>query len=363
MKRSVCAWVLAGLGYAGLGLVGVGASASPAHAQAAAPTPEDIKAAGEAFDQGRRHFRAEEYVEAAEQFEAADMAAPSAAALTLALSSRKQAGQLDRAATLAQLALMRHPDDEKLKKAAEEVLAEVDGKLLEVTVICDEPCALVVGTRLVHGQPAERRVLLLQPGKHSVRAGWSDNRLETKEVQGAAGAKAQLSFSAPELPKDEPAAVRPPSSEDGASTGEDRGQVKLDSSGGWSPAVFWVGAGLTLVAGGVTVWSGIDTQNNPGRSRVKEECAGLGESCPIYQEGRDRQRRTNILAGATAGVGVLTVLIGAFLTDWSGGEASASAPGPRSAGGRSGARSQARVQPWVGVGLGDGATLGALGTF
>jgi len=50
---------------------------------------------------------------------------------------------------------------------------------------------------------------------------------------------------------------------------------------------------------------------------VKQKCVGLGESCPEYQTGRNAQFRTNILIGVTAGLGVLTGVVGLFLTQWS----------------------------------------------
>ncbi len=84
---------------------------------------------------------------------------------------------------------------------------------------------------------------------------------------------------------------------------------------GWSPIVFWSAVGATAVVSGITIWSGVDTQNNPGPSRVRDECKD--SSCALYQEGLNKQRRTNILLGVTGGFGVATVLIGAFATDWS----------------------------------------------
>jgi hypothetical protein len=96
-------------------------------------------------------------------------------------------------------------------------------------------------------------------------------------------------------------------------------------SGGWSPAVFFVGAGLTVAAAGVTVWSGIDTKNNPGAERVKNECAAGDENCALYKEGRSNQTRTNILIGVTGGLAVATGLIGALAVDWGGGKSASDA--------------------------------------
>src|SRR6185312_9871747 len=86
-------------------------------------------------------------------------------------------------------------------------------------------------------------------------------------------------------------------------------------SSGIHPAAFIVGAVATLGLGGVTIWSGLDAKNNPGVDVVKAKCAGLGETCPEYVEGRQKQTRTNIFIGATAGTAAITVVL-AILTNW-----------------------------------------------
>jgi hypothetical protein len=80
---------------------------------------------------------------------------------------------------------------------------------------------------------------------------------------------------------------------------------------------FFIGAGLTAVGIGGTIFSGLDAQNNPGVDAVKRDCVGLGTSCPTYQKGRDAQLRTNIILGVTGGVAVATAVIGVFFTQWS----------------------------------------------
>jgi len=289
------------------------------------PTPAQVRVAAEAFDKGREAYKAEEYVEAAEQFEKADNNAPSAAAIELAIRSRDKAGELDRAATLASLALKRHPEDPNLLKLANDLAKRASATLFELTAVCDIPCDLTVGGKLVHGAPDTKRMLYVAPGPLTVRAGWSDNRSDSKQIQAEAGSKGEVSFVAPPTPAVQDQTKDPvdaPVSEAAPSNPQkDDGGTK---SSGWSPTVFYVGAGLTAVLGGITVWSGIDTVNNPGADRVKKECGELmqREECALYQEGLDKQRRTNILIGVTAGVGVGTALIGLLATDWSGGSKS-----------------------------------------
>ena len=53
-----------------------------------------------------------------------------------------------------------------------------------------------------------------------------------------------------------------------------------------------------------------------GHFRRYEACAGQGTDCPEYQEGLDKQLRTNILIGATAGAAVITAVFGIFVSDW-----------------------------------------------
>ncbi len=331
------------------------ASPSLVSAQAAdEPTPAQIRAAAEAFDRGREAYKAEQYQEAAEQFERADANAPSSTALELAIRSRDQAGNLDRAATLAALALVRHADSAGLQKLAADVLGRAKPELYELKVTCDDPCELVADSKIVHGARALERTVYLTPGQHALVAGFEEGRSGSKQVNAEKAQSGQVSFEAPEpAPAPAPDATPPVATE--APPTHDKGAEKK-SSGGWSPAVFWVGAGLTAVAGGVTIWSGVDTLNNPGADRVRDECQGQGEDCQLYKDGVAKQNRTNILIGVTGVLGVATILVGALATDWSGGNSDeAGLVQPKRQAFRS-----VQVAPWA---TPEGAGLGAQGRF
>jgi tetratricopeptide (TPR) repeat protein len=295
------------------------------------PTPAQVRVAAEAFDKGREAYKAEEFVEAAEQFERADNNAPSPAAIELAIRSRDKAGELDRAATLASLALERYPDDQNLQRLAGDLAKRARPSFFELTASCDQPCDLTVNGKLVHGAPDTQRILYIAPGTLTVRAGWADSRSESKQIQAEAGSQGELRFVAPSTPpsgtKEQPGIVAP---EPAAAGGSEKDGGSQNDRSGWSPTVFFVGAGLTAVLGGVTIWSGIDTVNNPGADRVKEECAARmqREECELYQEGLGKQRRTNVLIGVTAGVGLGTALVGLLATDWSSKPSGTSAAGP-----------------------------------
>jgi hypothetical protein len=318
------------------------------YAQSAEPTPAELRAAAEAFDRGREAYKEEKFAEAAEQFERADASAPSATALVLAIKARDKAGDLDRAGTLSALALERYPDDQEVQKIAPEVLGRAGADLFELHITCAEPCELADGTKIVHGAAAKRRMVFLSDGSHSIRAGFPDGRTQSKPIDATAGTSGQLAFEGPEA--DAPAPPTEPEPEAVAAPQPEPTKDEPKKSGGLSPIVFYAGLGATAVAGGITIWSGIDTVNNPGVERVKAECAPNDQNCEAYKTGRAKQLRTNVLIGVTATLGVATGVLAAIGVDWGGSKESTSE-----------AAKSLRVEPWVA--LGDGAAVGARGTF
>ena len=336
-------------------------SAGFAHAveETSEPTPAQVRTAAEAFDRGREAYKTDDYVEAAEQFESADANAPSAAALELAIRARDKAGQLDRAATLAALALARHPDDPNIQKIAPSIIERAKAELFELDLKCDEACDVTVAGKIAPGRRATARTVFLAPGRYNVRAGWSGERSSSKSVEGNKAEVGSLEFNAPEVVAPPAAVVAPVASPDSEKPADEGTQAK---SGKLPPTVFWIGVGLTGVLAGTTLWSGIDTQNNPGPDRVREACKPVDESgahsaeCDsLYNEGLDKQHRTNLLLGVSAGVGVATAVVGAFFTNWGGSKKSSAAEVKK-------VRPNGfSVQPWVAIG--SGASVGALGRF
>ena len=156
-----------------------------------------------------------------------------------------------------------------------------------------------------------------------------------------------MAFTAPPIP------VTPVAEPVVAASGE---PTKAEEKSGWSPAVFWTGAGLTAASGAATVILGINAQNNPGVERVKTACAGQGPDCPEYQQGLQNQMYANVAIGATVGFGLFTIVTGVFLTDWSGSSDTADASSAQSK-----PRPQFTVRPTFSIG--SGATVGATGTF
>ena len=294
-------------------------SAAPAFADRA-PEASKVKLAAEQFDAGVAALKARDFEGAASRFEAADAAVPSGQALRQAIKARQEAGQGSRAATLAALALQRYPTDTVTVRLARETIEKLGPLLGKVNVSCASPCVLAVGTRAVPGEANTRWTVYLDAGHVTLSASFFggsggsqkeldatagsavDVRFEPEDKSGAAAAGAAGATKTAETPTgDTPAETTP----DDASK-----QPK-----GLPKAVFITGLVVTAGLGGVTIWSGIDTINNPGTAAVKAACAGKGTSCPLYQEGLGKQTRTDALIGATAGAAAVTIVLAVF-TKW-----------------------------------------------
>ena len=286
------------------------ARSTPARAQAPAPSAgsDRVQSAAAEYDAGRRAFMEQKFEEAAVHFENAWHDAPRAEALRNAIRARKEAKQFARAATLAAMGERVYADDVTTMVVVHDTLSESAPKLHKVTLACNPDCGIAADGRAVSVENGTRLTFFLDPGPHDVLVTWSDDRSKAIKVTGKAGGVEELSLDAPPLP---PPPVKPivvliaP---------EKPPPVHEKPLG---PVVFFIGAGLTVAGVAGTIVSGLDAQNNPGEDAVRRDCVGLGESCPTYQRGRDAQLRTNILLGATAGVGILTGVVGLFFTQWS----------------------------------------------
>jgi hypothetical protein len=324
-----------------------------ASAAAAPPDADRLKAAAEEFDAGRRAFKIKEFENSAQHFENADRDAPSPEALQSAIRARKEAGHTARSATLAALALSRYPNDKAFGDYARQVLSESERLLYRIAVACSPDCSLIVDNKVMPFPESASAVIYVDPGQHTVIAGWSNNRHKNADVNAIAGGGNKLSFVAPPIEKSPPPADSPSVPREGdppAQAGEGAEASDKTKKSGLPPVVFFAAAGATAIAGGITIWSGIDTLNNPGTERVERECKGKPlADCDTYQLGLEHERRTNILIAVTSVVGVTTAVIGLFFTNWGGDEPAKSAKKDR------------WIMPVVGVQ--NGVNIGAVGRF
>lgn len=279
-------------------------AAWPAAARAADATPEQLQFAAHEHDLGYRAYVAKQFDEAATHFENAFFAAPNPAELRSAVRARREAAEPARAATLAAIGQRKYPDDAALGKLADETIAEARPKVVEIRITSPAECNVAVDDKVVAVEKVRDFRFYVDPGKHELVVGWSEGRTKRVRVEGKAGGSQTLTLDPPPVPPKPPpdraAAAEPPTAEKP-----------------FGPLVFVAGAGLTAVGVGVTIWSGLDAQNNPGPDAVKAACVGQGESCPQYQQGLGAQRRTNVLLAVTGGVAAVTAVVGVFFTQWS----------------------------------------------
>jgi hypothetical protein len=279
---------------------------------------QDVAGAANAFSRAQKADLSGDHDTAAELYELADSLAPTPEALRSALRARKAAGQLGAAAGHAERMLHRYPADKRSKDLAEATLEEARRKLARVEVHCKpKACGLVVDGAAATSEVSENHVIFLAPGQHEVNAAFGPDRAVPKATQAKAGDRTSFNFEAP-----------PPSTAPRLTDAGGKGGVHLSTeptvdrgarpSRALSPWIFATGAAVTAGLGAATVWSGMDVMNAHDAYRGHE-------TQRAYEDGLTKERRTNVLIGATITAGLATVVL-AYFTRWSGSSESAAAP-------------------------------------
>ena len=264
----------------------------------AAPARADVSAAAKAFSEGQAAQLDGDYERAAQSFELAYTIKPSKEALRSAVRARQQANQLSRAATLAELLLSTYGDDATSAALARDVIADAKPKLARIAIACEAPCSVAAGGRAVTVAPARTHAVFLMPGTQELEISYDGDRVVQRKIDVHAGEDRALGVPLPAdtTPPVKPEEPTPP-------------ETKHSTRRRLPPLVTFIGAGLTVAAGGFTLWSGLDTLSahddyveNPSDDK--------------YDAGRRKQLRTNIGIGLTAGFAVTTGVIAAFFTRW-----------------------------------------------
>lgn len=291
-------------------LVGVPSLLSVAAAQ---PRPEDVQAAAAAFAEAQRAQIRGDYAQAADLFELADRSAPNAAALRSAIRNHRAAGHASRAATLALRARALYPDDADTQAVASEVIAASEASLGRLRVTCEPACSLAIDGGAATTSPVTEVDLFVDPGARALVASWPGREAVRESLTVEAGVERSLELRAPEpapvVAEPEPEPVEPPAAE----PVEDAIAMPAPpppDEGGITPWVFGIGAGLTAIAAGAGIASGVDTLS--ARDAYVADPTREG-----YEDGVDRQWRTNGLFIGAAALGVATLVV-AFFTDWDG---------------------------------------------
>jgi hypothetical protein len=264
---------------------------------AAGAARADVSAAARAFSDGQAAQLEGAYERAAQSFELAFNIAPTKEALRSAIRARQLAGQLPRAATLAQVLLAQFSDDPTSLKLANDVIGEARLKLGRITVTCAPQCTLAIGGRATSLHALPTHIVFAVPGRAVLEITFGGDRSVVREIAVKQGDDLALPVSPPPPSVTKPS--EPPAT--AASAREPRR--------GMSPYVAITGGALTLVLASITTWSALDTVRAHDAYAAAPTAAG-------WTDGRSKQLRTNLLLGGTIAAGVGTSLITLFWTRW-----------------------------------------------
>jgi tetratricopeptide (TPR) repeat protein len=263
---------------------------------AASASPDEAKKAKALFTKGKAAFKAKDFVAAAQSFEQAYQLKPHHDVLWNAARSRHEADQPLDAANLYAKYLREAPDDAKDRDEAIRNLKEISAKLGKIEV----HTAPTVKEPHLDGKPYGGFAIYVTPGEHTAAGKLADGKDDGKDVRStisvAAGQSASLNLEPPPPPK----IIR---------------KIEVRDKGLPWPVVA-VGGGLTLVAGGLTIWSGLNTNAKKQEFTDAQKANAYDPKLQgMLDDGRSAQTRTNILLVTT---GVLAVATGvlAYFVNW-----------------------------------------------
>jgi hypothetical protein len=281
------------------------ALAGPARAQ-----DEARVEAAKAFGEGEKAFARKDYALAARRFEEAYRLAPHPNATWNEARALRHAGERARAANAyAKYLRDAAPDARDRSEATREL--EGLGKQL-VLVRLDAAGFDVV---LVDDQRVETASVYVDPGRHVVegRAGEQTVRAEEK---GDAGATVDVTLTVPPPPPPPPPPPTPtpppvPTPTPAPPPPPAPAPTPTPSST-WSPAVVWIGAGVTALTTAATVWSGVDTLS------FRSNTYDPSKTTANFDTGHDKMQRTNVLLTVSLVSAAFTGIAAIWLVDWHG---------------------------------------------
>ncbi len=288
MFRSVWPWLVITL-FAAFGTAHpvLAADTSPTHA----PTALEKLAAAKKFRSAESAYAKKDFARAALEFEESYAIVPHPDALLNAIVAWESAGNALAAAKACQR-LKRDSPMTANAQTAEEKLKGLLTRLAQINIsVVGEASQLQIDAIAV-----ETGVSIVEPGEHLITAGLAGQPFEKRVNVGPGGTLDVVVQPDPVQPGGQlPKAPGGPTSQ-------------------WEPplhtAFFTSAATLTVASGALLIWSGIDTLQTKS---VFDQAPSQG----LYDEGRAKEVRTNVLIGTTSVLAALTIVSGVF-TDWDG---------------------------------------------
>lgn len=290
----------------------------PAIARADAPScpPGAVDCAAAAFARGTESFDRGDYEEARAWFAAAAAVNDHPTVVFNLALSEARSGKVLAAAERFRALLGRKGLKPSLRgrvqrelEACEARFARISLELLDFT----DTRVLLDG---VPTQPTANEIVV-DPGKHHLRVETRGEVVLDQSVDLLPAERLKLRVSSRTRAID---VVVVPTVERAPRPAEPVAAEPESARSGLAPVWFYVAAGGTALLAGATVWSGLDVQSAYDRYERDLPHLTQAEADRRVEDGHGRERRTNLLLGATA-LGVAgTAVLGLVLVDWSGQE-------------------------------------------
>ncbi|MBX3229299.1 MAG: hypothetical protein KIT84_18240 [Labilithrix sp.] len=194
--------------------------------------------------------------------------------------------------------------ERKDRAAAQKALNALGAKLGRFAIRATGSSKLAVDGETV--DPAFAESWYVTPGAHKVEATFGA-RVATEQATAVKGELVAVVLAEP--PEEAAPLPVPPPSSSSSSRGSPPTVKKSTDKFSLPPLAAYIGGGVTVLFGGLTVLSAIDVQNQ--KAKFDED-----RSQQNLDDGKSKQLRTNVLLGFTAGFAVLTGVVAVVLVDW-----------------------------------------------
>jgi hypothetical protein len=259
----------------------------------------DAERAREAYERGTAAYLRGDFSSAAREYSAADALVPNSTALQAALDAAIRADDAVLAADLLERT-NRAPIGGELAQFAQKARVRFAGRTGRVRLSCGAPVCLATidGVAVRASAPMYANV-----GPHTI-AFQASGKVEQRIVDVKADEVVEIAVNAPTVGPAPPAAL--------ASAPPPRAEAppKREGRSGLSPGWILAGTGVTALLGGITIASGVDTQNRHTDFQRTGCPSTYSPDCAhIASDGSSAQSRTNVLLGVTAAFAVATIAL------------------------------------------------------
>lgn len=278
--------------------------AAPAFADSDAAAKQHAK---EAYDRGLDAHKHGEMARAAKEFAAADSYSPSPFALQAALDAAIDADDVALGAELLERA-KREPAPPALASSITAATIKFNGRAGKVFIKC--PTKSVCSAKIDENPVAVDKVVWAQVGSRTVSVAVDSGSAQAKAIEVTNDDTVEVTAA-----KGLPLGVKSSNAAIPAST--EPAPRSARQSEGLSPLVFYIGAGVTVVAAGVTTYMMVHTSSEHSDFKSGNCPATPNPGCTaLADSGKSSQSIANIGLVVTAAAALTTAVLGIAFVNW-----------------------------------------------